>query len=53
MSDVLDGFKDFLDGCEEISSDGFGEPLGPLRDILGIGGSGDGRGDVGVFAGEL
>ena len=48
-----DGCKDLFDFSQEFGIDGDLGPLGPLADAVGICGSGDAGGDVGIQNGEL
>ena len=53
VTDVLDGLEDLEDLRQKVFGNGLLQPLGPLADVVGVGGSGHTGGDLLVGAGEL
>ena len=53
MTDIHDGREDRLHFGEEFGVHGLGQPVGPLADVVAVGGSRHGGGDIFVGAGEL
>src|SRR3989442_1711963 len=53
MPEVFHRLEDFQHLGEELRSDWLFNPAGPFADVVRVGAAGDGRGDVGVGAGEL
>src|SRR3989442_6362151 len=53
MPEVFHRLEDFQHLGEEVRSDWLFNPAGPFADVVRGGAAGDGRGDVGVGAGEL
>src|ERR1043166_9952326 len=53
MSNIFYRAEDILHFVEQLLVERLSDPLGPIADVFGIGGTSDGRRDVRIRAGEL